>query len=108
MCLLSVIWESSLGKLDCIQYVSDNDLCIDHLQRTEAEDIVEEIKIMLLISTMNVGRKKHIRPSQRYIDILIQNSHRIMEKSHHSDRPRPRRIPDAKFFFPKSSDRVII
>ena len=53
------------------QYVSDNDLCIDHLQRTEAEDIVEEIKIMLLISTMNVGRKKHIRPSPRYIDIII-------------------------------------
>ena len=32
-----------LGKLDGIQYVGDNDLCIDHLQHTEAEVIVEQI-----------------------------------------------------------------
>ena len=29
--------------LDCTQYVSNNDLCIDHLQSTGAEVIVEEM-----------------------------------------------------------------
>ena len=32
-----------LGKLHGIQYVGDNDLCIDHLQHTEAEVIVEQM-----------------------------------------------------------------
>ena len=32
-----------LGKLDCTQYVGDNGLCIDHLQHTEAHDIVEQM-----------------------------------------------------------------
>ena len=33
--------SGDLGKLDCIQYVGDNDICIDHLQHTEADVIVE-------------------------------------------------------------------
>ena len=33
----------TLGKLDGIQYVGDNDLCIDRLQHTEAEVIVEQM-----------------------------------------------------------------
>ena len=32
-----------LEKWDGIQYVDDNDLCIDHLQHTEAEVIVEKM-----------------------------------------------------------------
>ena len=35
--------SGDLGKLDGIQYVGDNDLCIDHLQHTEAEVIVEQM-----------------------------------------------------------------
>ena len=35
--------SGDLGKLDCTQYVSNNDLCIDHLQSTGAEVIVEEM-----------------------------------------------------------------
>ena len=35
--------SGDLGKLDGIQYVGDNDLCIDHLQYTEAEVIVEQM-----------------------------------------------------------------
>ena len=31
------------GCLDCIHYVGDTDICIDHLQLTEAEDNVEEM-----------------------------------------------------------------
>ena len=31
------------GCPDCIHYVGDTDLCIDHLQLTEAEDNVEEM-----------------------------------------------------------------
>ena len=31
------------GLPDCIHYVGDTDLCIDHLQHTEAEDNVEEM-----------------------------------------------------------------
>ena len=34
--------SGDLGKVDGIQYVGDNDLCIDHLQHTEAEVIVEQ------------------------------------------------------------------
>ena len=34
-----VIWK----KLNGIQYVGDNDICIDHLQHTEAEVIVEHM-----------------------------------------------------------------
>ena len=39
-------WPDSsgdLGKLDCIQYVGDNDLCIGHIEHTEADVIVEEM-----------------------------------------------------------------
>ena len=35
--------SGDLGKLDDIQYGGDNDLCIDHLQHTEAEVIVEQM-----------------------------------------------------------------
>ena len=35
--------SGDLGKLDGIQYVGDNDLCIYHLQHTEAEVIVEQM-----------------------------------------------------------------
>ena len=35
--------SGDLGKLHGIQYVGDNDLCIDHLQHTEAEVIVEQM-----------------------------------------------------------------
>ena len=35
--------SGDLGKLHFIQYVGDNDLCIDHLQHTEAEVIVEQM-----------------------------------------------------------------
>ena len=53
-------WPSvsrDLGKLDGIQYVGDNDLCIDHLQHTEAEVIVEQMgsieeDVALLITVM--------------------------------------------------------
>ena len=35
--------SGDLGKLDCIHYVGDNDLCIGHIEHTEAEVIVEEM-----------------------------------------------------------------
>ena len=35
--------SGDLGKLDCIQYLGDTDVCIDHLHHTEAEVIVEEM-----------------------------------------------------------------
>ena len=35
--------SGDLGKLDGIPGVGDNDLCIDHLQHTEAEVIVEQM-----------------------------------------------------------------
>ena len=35
--------SGNLGKLDGIQYVGDNDLCIDQLQHTETEVIVEQM-----------------------------------------------------------------
>ena len=35
--------SGDLGKLDGIKYVDDNDLCIVHLQHTEAEVIVEQM-----------------------------------------------------------------
>ena len=35
--------SGDLGKLDCMQYLGDTDFCIDHLQHTEAEVIVEEM-----------------------------------------------------------------
>ncbi len=35
--------SGDLGKWDGIQYVDDNDICIDHLQHTEAEVIVEQM-----------------------------------------------------------------
>ena len=35
--------SGDLGKLDGIQYMGDNDFCIDHLQHTEAEVIVEQM-----------------------------------------------------------------
>ena len=33
----------SVATLDCIRYVCDIDVCIDHLQHTEAEVIVEDM-----------------------------------------------------------------
>ena len=35
--------SGDLEKWDGIQYVDDNDFCIDHLQHTEAEVIVEHM-----------------------------------------------------------------
>ena len=35
--------SGDLGKLHSIQYVGDNNICIDHLQHTEAEVIVEQM-----------------------------------------------------------------
>ena len=35
--------SGDLGKLDGIQYVGDTDLCIDHLQHSEADVIVEQM-----------------------------------------------------------------
>ena len=35
--------SGDLGKLDDIEYVGDNDFCIDHLQHTEADVIVEQM-----------------------------------------------------------------
>ena len=35
--------SGDLGTLDCIRYVGDTDFCIDHLQHTEAEVIVEDM-----------------------------------------------------------------
>ena len=35
--------SGDLGKLDGIQYVDDTDLCIDHLQQSEADVIVEQM-----------------------------------------------------------------
>ena len=35
--------SGDLGKLDGLQYVGDNDLCIDRLQHTEAEVIAEQM-----------------------------------------------------------------
>ena len=35
--------SGDLEKWDGIQYVDDNDICIDHLQHTEAEVIVEQM-----------------------------------------------------------------
>ena len=35
--------SGDLGKVDGIQYVGYNDLCIEHLQHTEAEVIVEQM-----------------------------------------------------------------
>ena len=32
-----------MGTLDCIRYMGDTDFCIDHLQHTEADFIVEEM-----------------------------------------------------------------
>ena len=45
-CCFATGWPGAsgdLGKLHGIQYVGDNDLCIDHLQHTEAEVIVEQM-----------------------------------------------------------------
>ena len=35
--------SGDLEKWDGIQYVGDNDICIDHLQHTKAEVIVEQM-----------------------------------------------------------------
>ena len=35
--------SGDLGTLDCIRYVGDTVFCIDHLQHTEAEVIIEEM-----------------------------------------------------------------
>ena len=47
MCHVSIILQKrfvfATGCPDCIHYVGDTDLCIDHLQHTEAEDKVEEM-----------------------------------------------------------------
>ena len=47
MCHVS-IWQKRFvfanGCPDCMHYVGDTDICIDHLQHTEAEDNVEEME----------------------------------------------------------------
>ena len=42
--VFATVWPDAngdLGKLDCIPYIGDNGICIDHLQHTEA-DVVDE------------------------------------------------------------------
>ena len=49
--------HGDLEKWDGIEYVDDNDLCIDHLQHTEAEVIVEEMEedgALLITVTMQM------------------------------------------------------
>ena len=38
-------WRSGKVGQDCIEYVGDTDLCIDHLQHTEADYTVEEMGV---------------------------------------------------------------
>ena len=41
--------SGDMGKLHSIQYVGDNDLCIDHLQHTEAEVIEEDGALLIAV-----------------------------------------------------------
>ena len=46
MCHVSIVQKRfvfATGCPDCIHYVGDTDLCIDHLQHTDAKDNVEEM-----------------------------------------------------------------
>ena len=64
-----------VATLDCIRYVGDTDFCIDHLQHTEADVIVEEMGAFekdgaLLITVM--------MPMQPFINDCIGAHHLII------------------------------
>ena len=59
--------SGDLGKLDGIQYVGDNDLCIDHLQHPEAEVIVEQIGSFEEDGALLITVMKQMQPFRNYL-----------------------------------------
>ena len=56
-----------LGKLDGIQYVSDNDLCIGHLQHTEADVIVEQMGSFKEDGALLITVMMQMQPFRNYL-----------------------------------------
>ena len=59
--------SGDLGKLDGIQYVGDNDLCIDHLQHTEAEVIVEQMDSFGEDGALHMTVMMQMQPFRNYL-----------------------------------------
>ena len=56
-----------LGKLDGIQYVGDNDLCIDHFQHTEADVIVEQMRSFEEDGALHIIVLMQMQPFRNYL-----------------------------------------
>ena len=59
--------SGDLGNLDGIQYMGDNDLCIDHLQHTEAEVIVEQMGSFEEDGTLLITVLMQMQPFRSYL-----------------------------------------
>ena len=59
--------SGDLGKLHGIQYVGDNDLCIDHLQHKEAEVIVEQMGSFEEDGAMLITVMMQMQPFRNYL-----------------------------------------
>ena len=59
--------SGDLGKLDGIQYVGDNDLCIDHLQHTEAEVSIEQMGSFEEDGALLITVMKQMQPFRNYL-----------------------------------------
>ena len=59
--------SGDLGKLDGIQYVGEIDLCIDHLQHTEAEVIVEQMGSFDEDGALLIAVMMQMQPFRKYL-----------------------------------------
>ncbi len=59
--------SGDLGKLDGIQYVGNSDLCIDHLQHTEAEVIVEQMGSFVEDGALLITVMMQMQPFRNYL-----------------------------------------
>ena len=59
--------SGDLGKWDGIQCVDDNDLCLDHLQHTEADVIIEQIGPFEEDGALLITVMMQMQPFRNYI-----------------------------------------
>ena len=66
--------SGDLGKLDCIQYYV-GDICVDHLQHTESDVIVEEMGSSEENGALLITVMMQMQPFRNY---LLERMHRLI------------------------------
>ena len=59
--------SGDMGRLDYMQTVGDNAMCIDHIQHTEAEVIVEEVSASEVDDALLITVMMQMQPFRNYL-----------------------------------------